>query len=125
MALPTPVVQRADLIHLYSYTPLTTWTPPASCATNIPTIYAGTCYDTGCSAYSATDVPAALATDGAYVNYPQFSANGVMTSTACMPPGYKALESFYFTPATGCPSGLTTATTETAYSRVTVACCPS
>jgi len=130
LATPTPAIRLAAapnvVNRLYSFTPLTTaWTAPASCATAIPTIYAGTCNTASCSAYDATDVPAYLETNGAYVNYPQYTANGVMTSTACMPPGYQALESFFFTPATACPTNFITATSSSYNRQQTIACCPS
>lgn len=126
MAAPTGVLRHANAAHMYSFTPLTTvWTPPASCATNIPTIYAGTCKTNGCSAFSASAVLDALSTNGAYVNYPKFTSNGIMTSTSCMPPGYMALESYYFTPATACPSGFNTATAVSGSLQTTVACCPA
>lgn len=108
-----------------TYAPLPTpWTQPASCAGNIPTIVAGTCNTrSGCSAYPATSMPRALAS-GAQVNQPHFTTSRTQTSTECMPPGYLALESFYFTAATGCPTGFATAATSSLYSTVRVACCP-
>lgn len=108
------------------FTPLTTaWAPPASCATAIPTIYAGTCNTRSCSASSAAGVTRALSS-AVFVNNPHYTSAGVMTSTACMPPGYLALESFFFTPATACPTGFTTASTTRGYSsQTTVGCCPT
>ena len=110
-----------------SFTPLTTaWTQPASCATAVPTIYAGTCNTRSCSASSSSAITRALVNTGAVVNFPHFTSNGVMTSTACMPPGYLAFESFWFSPAAACPTGFTTATTSRGYSSQTlIACCPS
>ncbi|KAL8364841.1 hypothetical protein RB595_003900 [Gaeumannomyces hyphopodioides] len=108
------------------YAPLQTpWTQPASCSGNTPTIIAGTCNTrSGCSAYPTTSLTRALAS-GAQVNQPHFTTSKSMTSTECMPPGYLALESFYFTSAPGCPTGFTTAATSSLYSTFKVACCPS
>ncbi|KLU91645.1 hypothetical protein MAPG_10163 [Magnaporthiopsis poae ATCC 64411] len=109
-----------------TYAPLQTpWVQPASCSGNIPTIIAGTCNTkTGCSAYPTSSMPRALAS-GARVNQPHFTTSRIMTSTECMPPGYLALESFFFTSATGCPTGFVTAATSSYYSTLRVGCCPS
>lgn len=106
----------------YDNQPLTTiWTPPASCATAIPTLYHGDCYTTGC-----TESPASLVDDdlsaGLYVNFPAYTADGVETSTACMPPGYQHITGFLFSPAVGCPTGWLTATSSSALGDVY--CCP-
>lgn len=109
--------------------PLTTpWTEPASCATNIPTIQAGTCDTDSCSAYDATDIPGILYSYGASVNYPDFTTSQLETSTACMPPGYENIESMYFVGRTNsfCSGIWTTATVDTAEAPTeTVVCCPT
>ncbi|KAL8398482.1 hypothetical protein RB596_005856 [Gaeumannomyces avenae] len=116
------VIARRAMVYAPLQTP---WTQPASCSGNTPTIIAGTCNTkSGCSAYPATSLARALAS-GAQVNQPHFTTSKSMTSAECMPPGYLAMESFYFTSAPGCPTGFTTAATSSLYSTLRIACCPS
>lgn len=103
------------------------WTVPASCATNVPTLYHGTCNEAACTQNAATAAAADMAS-GLWVNYPMYTRQGVLTSTACMPPGYSPVVGFAFRSATGCPASWSTATafpTGSGGSLLGVVCCPT
>ncbi|KAF2108040.1 hypothetical protein BDV96DRAFT_653246 [Lophiotrema nucula] len=121
-----PELKPRYVLTVGTQAPLTTvWTAPGSCATNIPTLSAGTCNTVSCSAYGPTDIAAIFATYGASVNYPAFTTSQQQTSTECMPPGYANLKWFYFTGGSQCPINWATATTSTDTNAMTIVCCPS
>jgi hypothetical protein len=125
---PTPAAGLAErnIITVGTQAPLTTaWDQPASCATAIPTISAGSCNSLSCTPYAASSIDLVLASYGASVNYPDFTTSQSQTSTACMPPGYANLKWMYFTGGTQCPSKWVTATTAIDATFATLACCPT
>lgn len=109
--------------------PLTTiWTPPAACASQIPTvIIGGTCNSQGCITYDAIAI--ASASWNAWLSFGYYTLGGVQVSTACAPPSTQVGDNFWYSPAKGCPSGYRTASSWSDYyaytsSELSVVCCP-
>lgn len=128
-ASPTlaPHLAARSIITVGTQAPLSTiWTEPASCLTALPTLSAGSCDLTSCSAYTdPSSLASILSSYGASVNYPDFTTSQSQTSTSCMPSGYANLQWFYFTPGTQCPDRWMTATTATDSTAMTIVCCPT
>ncbi|KAK3356323.1 hypothetical protein B0T25DRAFT_602713 [Lasiosphaeria hispida] len=127
-SLVRPVAHYVYTYVVGSMATLTTaWAEPASCATAVPTLYAGTCNTASCSAFAPSRLSDLLYTYGLTVNYPGFTTGQELTSTDCMPSGYAPLKSMYFTGGTECPVSWTTATIEqNSYSSSnTIVCCPT
>ncbi|KAH8659360.1 hypothetical protein BGZ60DRAFT_434092 [Tricladium varicosporioides] len=103
----------------------TTWTPPASCASQIPSVYlGGTCNSKGCTTYDATKI-ATMSWD-AWLSLGGKTLGGVQVNTGCAPPSTSVGVNFWYSPAVGCPSGYHTQTSWTGYySDLSVVCCPS
>ncbi|KAF2685162.1 hypothetical protein K458DRAFT_486800 [Lentithecium fluviatile CBS 122367] len=106
----------------------TTFVPPTECATNLPTVFAGTCVELGdCSQYNEADFStSAFAHDNLVYWNTDIALTGALS---CYPSGYQALREFYFSPAAGCPAGYRTMTWYSAHASVTAdyaaICCPA
>ncbi|KAK1750104.1 hypothetical protein QBC47DRAFT_407332 [Echria macrotheca] len=132
---PTATISFAQPVAHYVYTYVvgsaatltTAWPEPASCATAIPTLVAGTCNTASCTTFAPSVLSDILYTYGLDVNFPDFTTNQQLTSTDCMPPGYAHIKSMYFTGGTQCPSSWTTATVDqnSISSSKTIVCCPT
>ncbi|ORY18797.1 hypothetical protein BCR34DRAFT_582729 [Clohesyomyces aquaticus] len=129
VATPAPVPAATNPFSAYLTTtaPLTTvFTPPAACATNLPTVIAGDCNGlTSCSSYGSAD----------FSSYAFADFNPIWWTTdwkqagalSCYPSGYSNFKGFTFSPAIGCPVGYATITWSSMYygSDNAIVCCPS
>src|SRR4051812_42284192 len=103
MTTPTPTYSPTAW---WTRTPLlTSWTAPAACNSPRPTVFAGECESSTCSAYPAAQVTTTVA----FVNDVIETVYRSFTSTECMPPGYLPYISFFFT-GVACPTSWVTAT---------------
>lgn len=124
----TPTTITTTLSETFStVAPLTTiWTPPASCASQIPTIaFGGTCYSTDCTAYDAAQF-SSIDWYG-WLSFAYYTLGGVQVSTACAPPSTQAGPLFWYSPAVGCPKGYISASSSfySYGSETSLVCCPS
>src|SRR5450756_1466649 len=111
-ALPTATATSLAAVVSSTYSTValltTIWTPPASCASQIPTVViGGTCSSGGCTTFDATSI-ASLSWD-AWLSFGYYTYGDVQVSTACAPPSTQVGDAFWYSPAKGCPSGYRTA----------------
>ncbi|KAF2463989.1 uncharacterized protein BDR25DRAFT_382887 [Lindgomyces ingoldianus] len=123
---PIPAATNVYSAHVTTVAPLTTtFTPPAACATNIPTVIAGSCYGVNsCFSYGTADFSySAYASQNALWWGSDWTQNGAVS---CYPSGYSAFNAFTFSPAIRCPMGYATLSWSSLYGPdYAVICCPS
>jgi hypothetical protein len=125
---PTPVTATYTYFSIPTVAPLTTsWTPPAQCASALPTIAQGTCYGPQ-SCYAGTaDINYLMAHNsfGAEFNYQYWTTSYSQVTNSCLPPNSQAVSYFHYSPALGCPGSYQTVSTYSPYSDgLWALCCP-